>query len=137
MVTHALAPKFNGAPSSFLGKAGTAAAKAQTPLRGIALIIASTIFFSGADVLTKVLSSSLPIVEIAWLRYMTFALLIIPVLLANGGLDTLSSHRPGLQVLRGLGTVGSALLFSTSLVFLPVADAPAINFVSPILITAL
>ena len=42
MVAHALAPKFKGAPSSFLGKAGTAAAKAQTPLRGIALIIAST-----------------------------------------------------------------------------------------------
>jgi drug/metabolite transporter (DMT)-like permease len=137
-MVHALAPKLITAPaSSRLGQAGTAAARPQTPLRGIALIIASTVFFSGADVLTKVLSSSLPIVEIAWLRYVMFSLLVIPIMLANGGRDALRSHRTGLQIVRGLGTVGSALLFMTSLMFLPVADATAINFVSPILITAL
>jgi drug/metabolite transporter (DMT)-like permease len=40
-------------------------------------------------------------------------------------------------VLRGLGTVASALFFISSLPFLPMADATAINFISPILITAL
>jgi drug/metabolite transporter (DMT)-like permease len=37
----------------------------------------------------------------------------------------------------GLGTVASALFFISSLPFLPMADATAINFISPILITAL
>jgi drug/metabolite transporter (DMT)-like permease len=108
----------------------------QTPLWGIALIVASTVFFACSDVITKGLASSLPAVEIAWLRYVTFSLLVAPLLLRNGG-TVLRSRRPGLQVLRGLGMVVSALLFTSSLRFLPVADATAINFISPILITAL
>jgi drug/metabolite transporter (DMT)-like permease len=47
----------------------------------------------------------------------------------------LRSKRPGLQILRGLGMLGSALIFMTGLVFLPVADATAIFFIVPILIT--
>jgi drug/metabolite transporter (DMT)-like permease len=87
-------------------------------------------------VITKGLASSLPAVEIAWLRYVTFSLLVAPLLLRNGG-TVLRSRRPGLQILRGWGMVFSALLFTSSLRFLPVADATAINFISPILITAL
>jgi drug/metabolite transporter (DMT)-like permease len=109
----------------------------RTPVWGIALIVASTVFFSCSDVITKALASSLPAVEIAWLRYVTFSLLVTPLLLRNGGGIVLRSRRPGLQVLRGLGMVFSALLFTSSLRFLPVADATAINFISPILITAL
>ena len=78
----------------------------------------------------------MPAVEIAWLRYVTFSLLVAPLLLRKGG-TVLRSRRPGLQVLRGLGMEVSALLFTSSLRFLPVADATAINFISPILITAL
>jgi len=101
------------------------------------LIVASTVFFAGADALTKVLASSLPVPEIAWIRYVIFSLLTLPLLLRNGGVGVLRSGRPGLQLLRGLATVGSTLLFTASLQLLPVADATAINFVSPILITAL
>jgi drug/metabolite transporter (DMT)-like permease len=109
----------------------------QTPLWGVLLIVASTVFFACSDVITKALASSLPAVEIAWLRYVTFSLLVMPLLLRNGGGTVLRSRRPGLQVLRGLGMAFSALLFISSLRFLPVADATAINFISPILITAL
>ncbi|GEO18106.1 DMT family transporter [Microvirga aerophila] len=109
----------------------------QTPLWGIALIVTSTVFFACSDVITKALASSLPAVEITWLRYVTFSLLILPLLLRKEGGTVLRSRRPGLQVLRGLGMAFSALLFISSLRFLPVADATAINFISPILITAL
>ncbi|MCB5174997.1 DMT family transporter [Microvirga lenta] len=109
----------------------------ESQLRGTLLMVGSTVFFSVSDVITKELASSLPPVEIAWLRYATFALLVIPALLMNGGGTILRSQRPGLQVLRGLGMVGSSLLFTAGLPFLPVADATAIYFISPILIMAL
>jgi drug/metabolite transporter (DMT)-like permease len=108
-----------------------------TPLWGIAFMVLSTMFFSGSDVITKALTSSLPSAEIAWLRYVVFSLLVIPLLSASGGSAALRSRRPDIQVLRGLGMVGSALLFTTGLHFLPVAEASAINFISPVLITAL
>jgi drug/metabolite transporter (DMT)-like permease len=106
-------------------------------LRGTLLMAASTVFFACSDVITKLLAASLPAVEIAWLRYATFALLVAPLLLMNGGGTLLRSQRPGLQVLRGLGMVGSTILFTAGLRFLPVADATAIYFISPILIMAL
>lgn len=121
---------------TLVGQRLRAVMKRQTPLWGITLIVASTVFLSCADVITKALTSSLPPVEIAWLRYVTFSLLVTPFLFRNGG-TFLRSRRPGLQVLRGLGMVLSSLLFTSSLRFLPVADATAINFISPILITAL
>ncbi|MBQ0821341.1 DMT family transporter [Microvirga sp. HBU67558] len=108
-----------------------------SPLRGILFLIASTIVFSVADVITKQLASTLPPPEVAWMRYVTFALVIIPVVLMNGGPALLRSQRPSLQVLRGLGMVGSSIMFIQSLPHLPVADATAIFFVSPILIMAL
>ncbi|MBJ6125189.1 DMT family transporter [Microvirga splendida] len=110
---------------------------ASSPLRGILFLIASTVVFSVADVITKQLASTLPPPEVAWMRYVTFALVIIPVVLLKGGPGLLRSRRPKLQVLRGCGMVGSSLLFIASLPSLPVADATAIFFVSPILIMAL
>lgn len=110
---------------------------APSPLRGVLFLIASTIVFSVADVITKQLASTLPPPEVAWMRYVTFALVIIPIVLLKGGPGLLRSRRPKLQVLRGFGMVGSSLLFIESLPYLPVADATAIFFVSPILIMAL
>ena len=47
-----------------------------------------------------------------------------------------ASRRPGLQIVRGLGMLGSAVFFMSGIVFLPVADATAIFFILPILLTA-
>lgn len=108
-----------------------------SPLRGILFLIASTVVFSVADVITKQLASTLPPPEVAWMRYVTFALFIIPFVLIKGGPALFRSQRPCLQVVRGLGMVGSSIMFIQSLPHLPVADATAIFFVSPILIMAL
>ena len=115
--------------------AAKTAAFVQRPARGIALILASTTFFAASDVLTKALANSLPAFEITWIRYVVFSSLILPVLLATSG--GARSRRPGLQVVRGFGTVLSSLLFAAGVAVLPIAEASAINFVSPILITAL
>ncbi|NIX75754.1 DMT family transporter [Microvirga terricola] len=109
----------------------------QSQLRGTVLMLISTVFFSGSDIVTKGLAGAVPAVEIAWIRYATFSVLVIPLLMMNGSGTLLRSQHPWLQVLRGLGTVGSALLFTAGLRFLQVADATAIYFISPILIMAL
>ncbi len=109
----------------------------HVPLKGIALMVGSTMFFSVSDVITKALTASLPAIEVAFLRYVTFVLLAIPLVMLSGGAAVLVSRRPGLQLLRGLGAVGSAILFTLSLPHLQIADATAVYFISPILITAL
>ncbi|MBZ6077542.1 DMT family transporter [Microvirga puerhi] len=118
-------------PANTDGKASAA------QFHGTVLMVVSTVFFACSDVTTKALAGQLPAVEVAWLRYVTFVLMAVPLLLASGGGSALRSHRPSLQILRGLGMVGSALLFTAGLPYLPIAEASAIYFISPILIMAL
>ena len=49
--------------------ADAAPARADRPFRGIALILASTVFLGASDVTAKYLSTSLPSIEIAWIRF--------------------------------------------------------------------
>lgn len=105
-------------------------------LPAILLVLCAVVLFSASDVMAKVLRQTLPAAEIAWLRYIVFTL-FAAALLARRRFAGLRARRPVLQVLRGLGLVGSAVLFITGLGRLPVAEATAISFVSPAFITAL
>ena len=107
------------------------------PLLAIGLVLASTIFLSCSDVTAKYLASSVPAIEIAWLRYLVFLLIVLPPLLRTGIKRTFRSQRPGLQVFRGLALVTSSILFISSLRYLPISEATATSFAAPIFITAL
>lgn len=109
---------------------------AERPVRGVLLVIAAGALFSVSDTIAKYLTLSLPVVEVAWFRYVTFMLLTIPTVLRHG-LGGLQSRRPILQAIRGLAVVFSTIFFVFGLQVLPVAEATAINFVSPAFITAL
>ncbi|MDE2515070.1 MAG: DMT family transporter [Rhodospirillales bacterium] len=103
----------------------------------ILLIILAVSLFSCGDTLAKLLrESALPATEIAWLRYIVFVVYAM-VLAARGGVLGWRCRRPGLQLARGVAVLGSAILFIMALGHLPIADATAINFVSPAFITAL
>ena len=107
------------------------------PLLAIGLVLASTVFLSCSDVTAKYLASSVPAIEIAWLRYLVFLLIVLSPVLRTGLKRTFRSQRPGLQVFRGLALVTSSILFISSLRYLPIAEATATSFAAPIFITAL
>ncbi|MEW6641284.1 MAG: DMT family transporter [Pseudomonadota bacterium] len=106
-------------------------------MRGIPLVLLSTVFLSSSDTMAKYLALRLPAVEIGWLRYLVFTLLMLPVVLAASPRQALHTERPGLQALRGLTLVGSSLLFITALRYLPIAETTTTSFVSPIFVTVL
>jgi drug/metabolite transporter (DMT)-like permease len=115
----------------------TAPARADRPFRGIALILASTVFLGTSDVTAKYLSATLPSIEIAWMRFLVFALIMSPAMLPGSPLFALHSQRRGLQLMRGLALLGSSLFFISGLRYLPIAEASATGFVSPLFVTAL
>lgn len=110
---------------------------APAPLRGILLVIGSTIFLASSDSAAKILAASIPAIEIIWIRYLGFCLIMIPIAYASGIGNVLRPHRPGLLVLRGFGLLLSALFFVNSLKYMPIAAATAIVFVAPVFVTAL
>ena len=117
--------------------ARSAPARADRPFKGIALILASTVFLGASDVTAKYLSATLPSIEIAWIRFLVFALIMSPAMLPGTPLYGLKSNRPGLQLLRGAALLGSSLFFISGLRFLPIAEASATGFVAPLFVTAL
>ena len=112
-------------PEKKSAAAPKAPARADRPFKGIALILASTIFLGASDVTAKYLSATLPSIEIAWIRFLVFALIMSPAMLPGSPLYALQTDRRGLHLLRGAALLGSSLFFISGLRFLPIAEASA------------
>lgn len=111
--------------------------KDDNPLRGIALMLFAMMAFSGTDVISKWLAGQgYSPFEIAFARYAVLALALLPALIRSRG-GVLRSARPRLQSLRGLFMAGTTSFFIFGLAGLPLADATAIGFASPLMATAL
>jgi len=107
------------------------------PLRGIALMLAALAFFSCSDAASKLMTAALPAIEVAWLRFCVFTVLMLGTAVITRQIHALRSKRPSLQTLRALGVLGSSIFFIAGLSFLPMAEATAISFASPMIVTAL
>jgi drug/metabolite transporter (DMT)-like permease len=115
----------------------TGAPARDATFAAIGLALLSTIFFAMGDVAAKVLTGTLPAIEVAWLRYLIFCLVVVPTVFVARGARVMHTPRLRLQIIRALAVAGSAVLFILGLGHLQVAEATAINFISPIFITAL
>ncbi|MGQ7819197.1 DMT family transporter [Metapseudomonas furukawaii] len=117
--------------------ASTPLSGANQPLRGILLVVLATFLFAGHDALSKYLGGLYPVIMVVWARYLVHTLLMAGIFLPRAGLRVLRSRRPGLQVLRALSLLSTSLLFTAGLQFIPLAEATAVNFLAPVLVTAL
>jgi drug/metabolite transporter (DMT)-like permease len=117
--------------------AASAPARTDEVLRGIALMVASMAVFSCMDGASKFLAATYHPVMVTWSRQLAQVALLLPLVLWIGPARCLRSAAPGQQVLRGLLLVGSTVCFITGLAHLPLAEAAAIGFVSPMFTTAL
>lgn len=114
-----------------------APARADRPFKGIALILLSTTFLGVSDVTAKYLSATLPSIEIAWIRFLVFAMIMVPAMVPGSPLYALPTRRVGLLLIRGAALLGSSLFFISGLRYLPIAEASATGFVAPLFVTAL
>lgn len=115
------------------------AAHEQHPhvLRGIVLITSAVFLFSSMDTLAKHMLKTYPLPPLIWARYTVHLLFMFVLLAPRMGLNLIRTKRPGWQVLRGLLLVASTAFFYLALRHMPLAEAAAITFVAPVLVTAL
>ncbi len=92
--------------------------------------------FSGGDALAKLLTSELHPIQIVWSRQLGLLFGVL-ILLAIKGRAMLLSANPKLQIARGVLAVGSATLFVAAIGYVPLADAVAVTFVAPFMVTVL
>jgi drug/metabolite transporter (DMT)-like permease len=110
---------------------------ANQPLRGILLVVLATFLFAGHDALSKYLGGLYPVIMVVWARYLVHTLLMAAIFVPQAGFRVLRTRRPLLQVLRALSLLSTSLLFTAGLQYIPLAEATAVNFLAPVLVTAL
>ena len=87
------------------------------------------------DTLIKLLSDRYALHQIVFIRASIGLLIILPPILVRQGAAALRTLRPGVHVFRGMLIVLANLTFFAGLATLPLAEASAVVFVAPILIT--
>ncbi|MBY6159964.1 DMT family transporter [Mameliella alba] len=105
-------------------------------LRGIVLMLLGFFSFAACDVLAKLLTESFHAAQVVWFRQIGLALGII-VLIVLRGPSLLRSRLPFLQIFRGITAVLSAVCFVVGVSFVPLADAVAVTFIAPFVVTVL
>ena len=107
-------------------------------LRGIFFIVLATAFFVTMNAGVKLLRPHLPTVELIWARTLGHTLFIFAIFgPGHGWWRLLRTRKPGAQLARSLLLLASTSFFFTALGWVPLAEATAVSFTSPLVVAAL
>lgn len=105
------------------------------PLLGVLLILVSCLVLASHDGLSKHLTLIYPVFLVIWARYMAQTVLMAALFAPRMGRRVFHTLRPGLQLCRGLSLVSVSMMFISGLSFIPLAEATAVIFLTPLLVT--
>lgn len=113
------------------------AASREDIRRGIIYVLLSVFIFGGINAMVKWVAALYPITEIVFFRCV-FSMIPTFVLVAmHGGFSNLRTHRLGEHFARAIMQFMSMLCIFTAYRIMPLADAVAISFASPLFLTVL
>ena len=107
---------------------------AHVPTKAVLLIVGSVLCFTLLDTIVKHLAPHYPIPLLVWARLTFQAVAMVIWLGPTMKLNLLRTPRVGMQATRGILIVASSFLFMSALKYLPLAEATAISYSSPVLV---
>ena len=113
-----------------------ATGKTNNSRLGLGYMFAGMFLFAAADAIAKLLTQTLPAIQIVWSRQCGLLLGIL-IVIAIHGFKVLHTTQPKLQIGRGVLAATSATLFIVGVSYVPLADAVAITFVAPFMVTVM
>ena len=108
---------------------------AHVPLSAALLVVTASACFTVIDVSVKYLSQRYPVPLLVWARWSVQALLMLALLGPRLRWKLVRTGRLRMQLVRGAVLIGSSVCFFSALKYLPLAEATALNYTSPILVT--
>jgi drug/metabolite transporter (DMT)-like permease len=119
------------------GRASAGADMQGGILKGLLLCTGAMIVLPGQDTIAKYISDTVSPGQIGWVRFLLQSLFTLPFLLYFQGLAGLVPNRLWPNVVRGALIAVSSTLFFIAITFMPLADALAIFFIEPFILTIL
>ena len=104
---------------------------------GIGLMVLSVFLFPLKDAFVKLLDGQYSAIQIVWTQFAVTAVVFFVVVLAREGKGALLIRSPGLQILRSLFVTTGMGTFYWAISLIPLAEATAMQFIAPLVVTAL
>ena len=105
--------------------------------QGIILIVVGLSIASLAGAIMKILTEDLSPIQITWIRFFGYAMIMLPIVMIRFGRPALKPARPGIQVIRGITMAAATVAFITGVQTVDFADAIAILYAYPFLLVLL
>lgn len=106
-------------------------------MTGIVFMVIFTIIAPGIDIFAKLATQYVPSAQVSAVRFAVQFTLLMPIVLWRGGLAGMTMNMLIIHAVRGALIGAATVFFITALRHMPVADAVAIFFIEPILLTLL
>lgn len=111
-------------------------ANAPPAARGVALMMVTTLVFTGMQVTVRHVAQDLHPFEVAFLRNL-FGLAVLTPLFLRTGFSVLRTTKLKLHAARSILQTGGMLFFFTALTLAPLSEVVALSFTSPLFATVL
>jgi drug/metabolite transporter (DMT)-like permease len=108
---------------------------ATRTVAGIGLMVLAILLFTVMDTIGKDLTARYSVPQVVWARYFFQFALMLLLIPRVGVVDLVRSARVGTHVIRGLLLAASTICLIGAISFVPLADAYAITFTAPLLVT--
>lgn len=119
------------------GGANGASGQPGNILPGILAVILSGFLLSGMDASAKALLDHMQPMQVIWARYFFTTVLVGSIFLVRRGPGFLKMKAPRLQLIRSLFLLAVTVSIYSALQFVSLADATAVMFFAPVLVTLL
>src|SRR5258706_9096211 len=106
-------------------------------LRGILFISLAVLCFAVLDTLSKYLAQFYPVPLLLWGRYLVHVIILAAIFGPKIGFGLVRTGQPVFQILRAVFLLAAGLLMITGFRYLPLAEATAIAFAAPLIVSAL
>jgi len=106
-------------------------------MTGVLFQLGALLLFVVMDTMLKLMTADFAVLQIIWARFLFSFLAVALVLRLSMGRLPWRSRAPGLQALRSLLLAGCSIFFTSALAHIPLADATAVGFASPLITVAL
>ena len=108
-------------------------------MKGLTIMAIAMTILPCMDAIAKYMSTfqAMSPGQVTFYRFLFQMVLTLPISIAMAGMGAFRAKRPWMNLLRGVLHAAATLLFFTSIKYMPLADAFAIYFVEPFMLTAL
>jgi drug/metabolite transporter (DMT)-like permease len=111
--------------------------RATSPLTGVLLMAAGAALAPGIDVFAKLVPHEIPVAQVTAGRFIVQSSLLLPIAAFMSVLHRPNRAEIGLHLIRAILIMVATGLFFTALRAMPIADAIAVFFVEPFILTLL